>query len=79
MNTILLKNTTGKRYGRYIRYEFGEDLFGYIFLDVYSGKKHRAKKLRSHLFANARDFLRTLDTDIGKKEDLDFIQEKSFL
>jgi hypothetical protein len=38
---ILLENKTGKRYGRFVKYEYGEDLFGYLYLEKIKGKKER--------------------------------------
>lgn len=75
MSTIFLKNTTGNRSGNFIRYEYGTDLFGYFFLDVYHGKKHVSKKIRTDVFRDAADFIRTLDFEICRKEDLNYLPE----
>lgn len=58
-----------------MRYEYGQDLFGYIYLDVVSGKKHRAKRLRSLIFQTQQDFLHTLDIDLYHKENLDYVPQ----
>lgn len=74
MSTIFLKNNTGKMAGRYIRYEFGEDLFGYLYLDVISGRKHRARKNRSFVFDDAREFIYVLDEELFRKECLHYVR-----
>lgn len=73
MNTIVMKNTTGKRSGNIVRFEFGRDLFGYIFLDVIRGKQHRTRLVRSMLFDDPGDFMRVLDTEVCRGEDLDYL------
>ncbi len=70
---ILLKNTTGRRSGRFVRYEYGEDLFGWFYLDVVSGQKHRAKTVRKMLFSSPRDFVCTLDLELDRRESLDYV------
>jgi hypothetical protein len=71
---ITLRNTTGKRAGARIRYEYGHDLFGYLYLDVVRSRKHRAERLRTMLFDNPRDFICTLDRDLDFREALNYIQ-----
>ncbi len=71
---ILLKNSTGKLSGYFVRYEYGEDLFGFIYLDVVRGKKHRARKVRSMLFDDAREFIFTLDIDLDRRESLNYVR-----
>ena len=73
MSTIVLKNTTGKRSGSYVKYEFGEDLFGYFYVDVVRGRKHRAKKLRSMVFSDPATFVRTLDADLARSESFHYV------
>jgi len=70
---ILLTNSTGSRRGNFIQYEYGEDLFGYLYLDIARRKKHRARKLKSMLFQNARDLIVTLDLELYRKENLNYI------
>lgn len=72
MSQILLKNSTGKRSGSYIRYEYGQDLFGYMYLDVVRSRAHRANLVRRMLFDNPRDFICTLDDDLYRKETLNY-------
>lgn len=78
MNTIVMKNSTGKRSGNVVRFEFGHDLFGYIFLDVIRGKRHRNRLIRSMIFDDPGDFIRVLDLEVCKREDLDYIPAGSF-
>ncbi len=68
-----MKNTTGKRQGRFVRYEYGEDLFGYLFLDVVSGKRDQARRVRTHLFSDVRHLIYTLDVEIDRRENLNYI------
>ncbi|MCB1308572.1 MAG: hypothetical protein KDK30_10345 [Leptospiraceae bacterium] len=72
MSTITMKNMTGRRSGSYIRYEYGEDLFGFLYLDVIRLRKHRSRMVRSMLFDNPRDFICMLDLDISRKESLHY-------
>lgn len=76
MSQILLKNTTGKRSGFYIRYEYGHDLFGYLYLDVVRSRKHRARRIRSMLFDDPRDFICTLDRELDFRENLNYVQSR---
>ncbi len=73
MSTILLKNTTGRLRGNYVRYEYGEDLFGYLFLDISRSRKHRARRIRSLLFDNPRDFICVLDQDLDRRENRNYV------
>ncbi len=73
MSAITLENTTGKRSGRVVCYEYGEDLFGYLFLDIYSGKKHKTRRVNSRLFQRVRDLIIYLDDDLYRKEILNYL------
>lgn len=73
MTGIHLKNTTGKRSGTFFRYEYGEDLFGYLYLDVIRGSRHRASRVWTMLFANKIEFLMTLDIELERKENMNYI------
>jgi len=75
MSGIILKNRTGHKSGFYLRYEFGEDLFGYLYLDVFRGKKHVAKRIKRETFDNPRDFIIALDLDLERKESLNYVPE----
>jgi len=74
MGEIFLKNTTGKRSGNFVRYEFGEDLFGYLYLDITRGRLHRVHRLRSLVFEDQMEFLFTLDEDLGFRENLNYVR-----
>lgn len=75
MSAIYLKNQTGKRSGKYVRFEYGEDLFGFLFLDVVRGKKHVARRTRTHIFTKVRDFVCFLDMELERNESLNYIPE----
>ncbi len=70
---IILKNETGRRRGNYIRYEYGNDLFGFIYLDVVRSRKHRSTILARHIFADEKDFILTLDVDLERRDSLDYL------
>ena len=72
---IVLKNSTGNRQGYFIQYEYGEDLFGYLYLDIARRKLHRGKKLKSLLFQDLKDFIITLDMELYRKETLNYLPE----
>lgn len=73
MSSIWLKNTTGARAGHLVRVEMGEDLFGFLFYDVYSGRKHNVKKVKTRIFADPAAFIRSLDVELYNKENRDYI------
>ena len=68
MSQIILQNNTGKTSGFFIHYNYGQDLFGYLYLDVVRQKKHRAKLIKRMCFDNPKDFICTLDLDLYRKE-----------
>jgi len=72
MSIIHLQNTTGKRRGRWIRYEFGEDLFGFFYYDVFSGQQLKSRHLKTRIFADPRDFLCSLDVELYHNENRNF-------
>jgi hypothetical protein len=73
MNVIHLSNTTGKRRGRWIRYEFGEDLFGFYYYDVYSGRSQSSRRLKTRIFADPAAFLCSLDIELYNSENRDYV------
>lgn len=75
MSAIWLKNTTGKQAGRFVRFETGEDLFGYLFYDMVSGKRHVGKKLRTRIFNSPRDFICALDLELYNQENRNYLPE----
>ncbi len=74
MGQILLKNSTGRRRGSYVRYEFGQDLFGFHYLNVARGRRHREALLRSEVFADPREFLFSLDIQLDRHETLNYVR-----
>lgn len=69
---IFLKNSTGSRRDIQIRYEYGKDLFGYLYLEIFRSRKHRSSRIRYYLFEDIRDFICTLDDDIERREALHY-------
>ncbi|MCB1143235.1 MAG: hypothetical protein H7A24_12155 [Leptospiraceae bacterium] len=65
--TIKMINRTGKRWGRFVSYEFGEDLFGYIYLDKIKGRD-RGKLVDRWVLPDLGSLIRTLDLEIYKRE-----------
>ena len=69
---ILLKNEFGRANGNYIVYEYGQDLFGYYYLDIVRSKKHCAEKIESHLFEKPSEFICILDEHLYRRERLHY-------
>lgn len=69
---IVLRNDTGRKRGNYIRYEYGKDLFGHMYLDIIRSKKHRAQTLEKHVFQEPHEFVLTLDVDLDRRESLHY-------
>ena len=74
MGEIWLKNSTGRRSGSYVRYEFGEDLFGFLYLRVARGRKHTEALVRDQVFEHQLDFLFTLDDQLDRHETLNYVR-----
>lgn len=74
---ILLKNTTGRRSGTFVRYEYGQDLFGYLYLDVSRARKHRGERVRRQVFTNPRDFICALDIELDARESRNYVHADS--
>ncbi|GBF51041.1 hypothetical protein LPTSP4_25720 [Leptospira ryugenii] len=70
-------NSTGKRSGRFVAYEYGEDLFGTIYLDKFSGREKGKliDKWRLHDFGS---LIRVLDTEISRREDENYERPYSY-
>ncbi len=66
---ILLKN----KKNNYVRYEYGQDLFGYLYLDIVRSKKHYSWPVKSYLFRDKKDFILTLDIDIDRRSSLGYL------
>ncbi len=69
----MLKNTTGRKSGTFVRYEYGQDLFGYLYLDVIRARKHRGERIRCQLFNNTRDFVCALDIELDARESRNYV------
>ncbi len=69
---ILLKNEFGRANGNYIGYEYGQDLFGYYYLDIVRSKKHCSEKIESHLFEKPSELICILDDHLYRRERLNY-------
>lgn len=73
MSMIRLTNSTGKRRGRWIRYEFGEDLFGFYFYDVFSGRSLNSRRLKTRVFVDPAEFICSLDVELYNSENRNYV------
>ncbi|ASV12996.1 MULTISPECIES: hypothetical protein [Leptospira] len=64
---IRLINNTGKRVGRFVTYEYGTDLFGYVYVDKIKGKE-RGKLVSRWIMPDLGSLVRLLDFEIYKRE-----------
>lgn len=64
---IRMVNRTGKRWGRFVAYEYGEDLFGYVYLDKIKGR-NKGKLVDSWVLNDLGSLVRVLDTELYKRE-----------
>jgi len=60
-------NKTGSRYGRYVAYEYGEDLFGYLYLEKIKGKE-KGKIVNRWILKDLGSLIRTLDLELYRRE-----------
>ncbi len=60
-------NRTGSRDGRFVFYEYGTDLFGYIYLYKIKGR-NKAKVVDKWLLKDLASLVKTLDVEIYKRE-----------
>lgn len=65
---IKLVNHTGKREGKFVSYEFGTDLFGYIYLDKFKGTDEKGKLVDRWILNDLGSLVRTLDLEIYRRE-----------
>lgn len=65
--TIRLVNRTGTKNGRFVAYEYGEDLFGYLYLEKIRGKE-RGKLVDRWILKDIASLVRTLDLEIYRRE-----------
>ncbi len=61
-------NQTGKRNGRFIAYEYGEDLFGRLYLDKFSGRD-KGRLTDKWRLNDLGALIRVLDTEISRREE----------
>ena len=73
---ILLKNETGRKRGKYLRYEYGRDIFGCFYLDILQCKKHYSRCIQSYLFKDKKDFIQTLDMELLRREAQNYFLDK---
>lgn len=66
--TIRMLNSTGKRNGRFVAYEYGLDLFGNLYLDKFSGRE-RGKLTDKWRLSDLGSLIRVLDTEITRREE----------
>lgn len=65
--TIRMVNKTGARIGNYVAYEYGEDLFGYLYLDKIRGKE-KGKLVDRWILKDLGSLIRTLDLELYRRE-----------
>ena len=68
---IRLENKTGRRFGRFVKYEYGQDLFGYLYLDKIKGKERsieKGKVVDKWILKDLASLVKTLDLEIYKRE-----------
>jgi hypothetical protein len=65
--TIRLVNRTGAREGKFVAYEYGEDLFGYLYLEKIKGKE-KGKLVDRWILKDLASLVRTLDLEIYRRE-----------
>ncbi|MCE9501635.1 MAG: hypothetical protein K8R21_14215 [Leptospira sp.] len=64
---IRLINNTGKRHGRFVGYEYGTDLFGFIYLDKIKGRE-RGRITDQWILNDFGSLIKVLDLEIYKRE-----------
>lgn len=68
---IRLENRTGRRFGRFVSYEYGEDLFGYLYLEKIKGKEkgiEKGKIVDTWILKDLASLVKTLDLEIYRRE-----------
>jgi len=65
---IRLINRTGRRNGRFVAYEYGEDLFGRLYIEKFTGRA-RAKRIDFWRLGDLGAMVRVLDTELSRRED----------
>ena len=64
---IRLENKTGRRKGRFVKYEYGTDLFGYVYLDKIKGRE-RGKLVSRWILQDLGTLVRLLDLELYRRE-----------
>ena len=68
---IRMEKKIGKRERRFVSYEYGEDLFGYIYLEKIRGKKEepeRGKVVDKWILDDLASLVKMLDLELYKRE-----------
>lgn len=68
---IRMEKEVGKRERRFISYEYGEDLFGYIYLEKIRGKKEEPEKgkvVDKWILDDLASLVKMLDLELYKRE-----------
>ncbi|MCX7999375.1 MAG: hypothetical protein N3A69_10575 [Leptospiraceae bacterium] len=65
---VRMVNLTGSQYGREIVYEYGEDLFGYYYLNKIKSVKEKRKIVNRWVMKDLATLIRTLDLELYKLE-----------
>jgi hypothetical protein len=65
--TIRLVNKTGRRDGRFVAYEYGQDLFGFLYIDKIKGKE-RGKLVDRWILDDLASLIKTLDLELYRRE-----------
>ncbi|PJZ67836.1 hypothetical protein EHQ27_06210 [Leptospira wolffii] len=64
---IRLENRTGNRSGRFVVYEYGTDLFGYVYVDKFRGRD-KGRIVSRWLMQDVGSLVRLLDHEIYRRE-----------
>jgi hypothetical protein len=64
---IRLENNTGMRAGRFVKYEYGVDLFGNVYLDKIKGRE-RGKLVDKWVLPDFGSLFRVLDLELYRRE-----------
>lgn len=65
---IKMINRTGQRQGLYVSYEYGTDLFGYIYLDKIKGRE-KGKVVDTWILEDIASLVKTLDIELYRREE----------
>lgn len=65
---IRMVNLTGENYGKEVIYEYGEDLFGYYYLNKIKSVKEKRKVVNRWIMKDVASLIRALDLELYKLE-----------